>query len=65
MTTAEKDKQMIDAAWEAHKQAGEPDWPPRMSASDVRDGTLCNGSTGQLFEAKDGQWVRKFGVLNA
>lgn len=62
---SKSENSMIDAAWELHKQAGEPDWPPRMSASGLRDGTLCNGSTGQLFEVQNGQWVRKFGALNA
>lgn len=59
------DKAMIDAAWELHKQAGEPDWPPRMSAIGLRVGTLCNGSIGQLFEAVNGQWVRRFGARNS
>lgn len=35
-----------------------PDWPPRMSASDVPDREQRHGSTGQLFEARNKQWVR-------
>jgi hypothetical protein len=56
----ETDKARIDAAWERHKSAQEPDWPPRMSAAGLRDGTLCRGSTGQDFVVHDGQWVRLF-----
>lgn len=36
----------------------EPDWPPSSSASNLPEGTPKYGSTGQLFEAKGGQWVR-------
>lgn len=57
---SEIDKARIDAAWERHKRAGEPDWPPRMSAIGLREGSLCRGSTGQTFEVRDGQWVRMF-----
>lgn len=35
-----------------------PDWPPRGSARNIADGTLRRGSTGQLFEARGGIWVR-------
>jgi len=35
-----------------------PDWPPRASASVFPDGHQSYGSTGQLFEVKNGQWVR-------
>lgn len=52
------DKARIDAGWERHKRAGEPDWPPRMSAHDLPDHYLCRGSTGQTFEVRSGQWVR-------
>lgn len=57
---SEHDKQMIEAAWERHKKAGEPDWPPRMSALGLPNHYLCRGSTGQTFEAINGQWVRIF-----
>lgn len=36
----------------------EPDWPPSSSAAEMPEGTLKYSSTGQLFEAKGGQWVR-------
>lgn len=58
----ETEEKMIDAAWEAHKRAGNPDWPPRMSAHDLPDDYLCRGSTGQTFKVKNGQWVRMFGL---
>jgi hypothetical protein len=35
-----------------------PDWPPVMSAADMPDGLRRYGSTGQLFEVKNGRWVR-------
>jgi hypothetical protein len=56
----ERGKQLIDEAWERHKRAGEPDWPPRMSATGLPDGYLCRGSTGQTFEVREQQWVRMF-----
>lgn len=34
------------------------DWPPRSSAVGLVNGTRRHGSTGQLFEAQDGQWSR-------
>jgi hypothetical protein len=34
------------------------DWPPMRSAAGLLDGTQSYGSTGQLFEVKNGQWVR-------
>ena len=57
---SEHDKAKIDAAWEVHKRAGEPDWPPRMSAAGLPDGYLQRGSTGQTFEVRNGQWCRLF-----
>jgi hypothetical protein len=57
---SEQDKARIDAAWDRHKRAGEPDWPPRISAVGLPDGYLQRGSTGQTFEVKNGQWVRIF-----
>lgn len=36
----------------------EPDWPPQSSAARLPEGTRKYGSTGQLFEARNGQWVR-------
>jgi hypothetical protein len=35
-----------------------PDLPPQMSAVGVPDGVRRFGSTGHLFEAKNGQWMR-------
>lgn len=58
----ETEQAMIDAAWERHKRAGDPDWPPRMSAVGLRDHTLCRGSTGQTWEVRNGQWVRMYGL---
>ncbi len=49
---------MIDAAWERHKAAAMPDWPPQVSAVGLLDGERRHGSTGQLFEVKNGQWIR-------
>lgn len=57
---SDHDKAKMDAAWERHKRAGDPDWPPRMSATGMPDGYLCRGSTGQTFEVRDGQWTRLF-----
>ena len=34
------------------------DFPPQMSAVGLPDGAWRYGSTGQLFEAKNGQWIR-------
>lgn len=34
------------------------DWPPAVSARDFADGATKHGSTGQLFRASNGQWVR-------
>jgi hypothetical protein len=36
----------------------QPDWPPRSSAFNWPEGTRRHGSTGQLWEVKDGIWVR-------
>jgi hypothetical protein len=57
---SEIDRARIDAAWERHKRAGEPNWPPRMSAADLREGSLARGSTGQTWEVRNGQWARIF-----
>lgn len=35
-----------------------PDWPPRGSAVGLPDGTKRHGSTGQLWETRNGRWVR-------
>jgi hypothetical protein len=35
-----------------------PDVPPRESASIHKDGVMRRGSTGQLWRAIEGQWVR-------
>jgi hypothetical protein len=40
------------------KAALMPDWPPQVSAVGILDGERRHGSTGQLFEAQSGQWVR-------
>jgi hypothetical protein len=37
---------------------GGPDWPPAASAFDKPEGTRARGSTGQLFAAMNGRWVR-------
>jgi hypothetical protein len=34
------------------------DWPPQASAIHLPDGERRRGSTGQLFEVKNGTWVR-------
>lgn len=34
------------------------EWPPRQSASEMQDGEMARGSTGQLFIVKNHQWVR-------
>lgn len=36
----------------------QPDWPPRSSAGDYPEGTRKPGSTGQLWQVRNGQWVR-------
>lgn len=36
----------------------QPDWPPMISARDILDGEQHRGSTGQLFKAQGGRWVR-------
>lgn len=36
----------------------QPTWEPQRSAVGVPDGERAYGSTGQLFEARNGQWVR-------
>jgi hypothetical protein len=38
-----------------------PDWPPQASAIGLPEGTLRHGSTGQLFEVKNGRWERAAG----
>lgn len=35
-----------------------PDWPPQGSAWRFQEGHRQHGSTGQLFEVQNGQWVR-------
>ena len=35
-----------------------PDWPPASSARDAKEGERRKGSTGQLWQARNGQWVR-------
>lgn len=45
-------------AMRAAEPASEPDRPPRDSASGYPEGYRKQGSTGQLFKAKDHQWVR-------
>lgn len=35
-----------------------PDWPPMRSAIGLPDGECAYGSTGQLFEVKNGRWER-------
>jgi hypothetical protein len=39
-----------------------PDWPPQISAVGLPDGERRYGSTGQSFEVKNGQWVRRESV---
>lgn len=36
----------------------DPDWPPARSAHGLQDGMQAYGSTGQLFEVKNSQWIR-------
>lgn len=36
----------------------QPDWMPRASAIGLPDGHQRHGSTGQLWEVRNGQWVR-------
>jgi hypothetical protein len=40
------------------EDANAPDWPPMMSATRLRNGLRRHGSTGQLFEVQNKQWVR-------
>ena len=40
------------------KMTALPDWPPRVSATGLREGHRRFGSTGQLFEVRNGRWVR-------
>lgn len=35
-----------------------PDWPPQASAIGLPEGERRYGSTGQLFEVKNGRWER-------
>ena len=42
----------------SEKGAHAPDWPPRISALGLADGYQRHGSTGQLFEVRNQQWVR-------
>ena len=39
----------------------EPEWPPQASAVGLAEGTMRHGSTGQLFEVKNGRWERASG----
>jgi hypothetical protein len=43
---------------EENTQYSIPDWPPQRSAVDLPDGERGTGSTGQLFEVKNGRWER-------
>lgn len=52
----------MDAA--AQAPAAAPDWPPQVSAIGRPEGERRCGSTGQLFEARNGQWVRVNGDEN-
>ena len=54
----ERDLTQAVCILESRLRAVDPDWPPRMSAIDLPDHYLCRGSTGQLFEVQNGQWVR-------
>lgn len=47
---------IVDSQEEAEDKR--PEWPPRRSATGLRDGHRRFGSTGQLFEARNGRWVR-------
>lgn len=48
----------VEAMQDGKPLEGRPDWPPAGSAHDVPNGTKRRGSTGQLFQAIGGQWVR-------
>jgi hypothetical protein len=50
-----------DADANAQVRPPTPDWPPVGSAAELQDGTQRYGSTGQLFVAIGGQWVRTRG----
>ena len=41
------------------KEEQTPDWPPASSAVGLADGVRRYGSTGQLWEVKGGQWIRR------
>jgi len=43
---------------DAQMNIGMPDWPPRSSAWVYTEGTSKRGSTGQLWEVRNRQWVR-------
>jgi hypothetical protein len=43
---------------EEGEDAPAPEWPPQGSAIGVPDGERRHGSTGQMFEAREGRWVR-------
>jgi hypothetical protein len=43
----------------------QPDWPPRISAVGLKDGTHACGSTGQLWRVEREQWVRVKGAGHA
>ena len=49
---------MSDIYAENHQNDPAPDWQPQGSARGLPDGEQRRGSTGQLWEAKNGQWVR-------
>jgi hypothetical protein len=51
----QKDETMSDRDKTQHDVQ---DWPPMGSAAALLDGTQRYGSTGQLLEVKNGQWVR-------
>lgn len=40
------------------KNDEQPDWPPQDWAGGYADGTRKHGSTGQLWQAREGRWVR-------
>lgn len=35
-----------------------PDWPPRASAIGLPEGEKRRGGTGQLWQVREGRWVR-------
>lgn len=41
-----------------NKHREPPDWPPTSSAGYFKEGERRYGSTGQLFEVRNQQWVR-------